>query len=292
MHLEPRYAVVPSFAHFRFPHQNTFPQYWAETFRLPTIEADATGSTTQLLRNMPDFRHGIVNRDETCRLTCSRLAVEAAHLVPLAEVEWFRANEMEQYASAHVSGTGPMDVSNALLLRRDLHWLFDRRNFVFVPKRGRWVCHVMDQLGEGELVDCYHNVPLLPLRGIGNEFLLARVAWTVLARNVFLNTVFQPRSLVLVREDGQVETRDVSPKECRQIRDIGLRGTAGGKSRSASPSKRKADEIADDVDGASSLWDGCTDMDDCHDGYGSMGEERGRKRFRFSPPTHLSTVCS
>jgi hypothetical protein len=61
---------------------------------------------------------------------------QAAHLCPRSEEEWFDANEMSLYnLNPQMNGTRTMDdISNAMLLRADLHQLFDAAKFVFVPK--------------------------------------------------------------------------------------------------------------------------------------------------------------
>jgi len=73
------------------------------------------------------------------------------------------------------------DARNVLLLRSDLHHLFDQGRFVFVPKRGVWVVHVLFGLPNEELAALYHNVALQPLSEVAVEFLLSRFAWTVLS---------------------------------------------------------------------------------------------------------------
>jgi len=78
------------------------------------------------------------------------------------------------------------DTRNVLLLRSDLHHLFDQARFVFVPKMDAWVVHVLFGLPNEELASLYHNVRLQPLSELSVEFLFTRFAWAVLSQTIFL----------------------------------------------------------------------------------------------------------
>ena len=71
---------------------------------------------------------------------------------------------------------------NVIALREDVHTLWDRMYFSFVPKLTSddtyaWVIHVHKP--SQEMHALYHNLQLQPLAGIRHEFLLARFAWDI-----------------------------------------------------------------------------------------------------------------
>jgi hypothetical protein len=71
---------------------------------------------------------------------------------------------------------------NVISLREDVHTLWDRMYFSFVPKLTSddtyaWVVHVHKP--SQEMHSLYHNLQLQPLAGIRHEFLLARFAWDI-----------------------------------------------------------------------------------------------------------------
>lgn len=74
------------------------------------------------------------------------------------------------------------DLSNALLLRTNLHIAFDKPKFVFVPKsssdpkKPRLVTHLVEALAE--LEHLYHNRALHSLTS-SIEIVFARFAWTI-----------------------------------------------------------------------------------------------------------------
>jgi hypothetical protein len=161
---------------------------------------------------------------------------------------------------------------NAILLRRDLHKLWDDHRFAFVPKQGQWVLHALWRSPSNELETEYHNLPLQPLYGIPTRFLLCRFALAILSKSVFLNQNME-RRLVTLDGDGIPRVRSMSSNEYRSFISTARRAN----SRSQSPKKRSrsaqgSDEAAVDGDvldeSASSAQD----------------EHRGRRmRRRWSP---------
>jgi len=80
---------------------------------------------------------------------------------------------MNQYTSR--SGMKPAmdDLSNVMLLRADVHKVFDLQHFVLVPRYGDICVYV---LGDSDQVRrLYHNTKLQPVL-LGPEFLLTRFA--------------------------------------------------------------------------------------------------------------------
>ena len=75
------YPVVPSFAHFQFPHGN-LPPSWA--IRIP-----------RRLSSLPQpssFDQTVLARDVSCRISHHIFGTESAHLVPRTEDHWFNTN--------------------------------------------------------------------------------------------------------------------------------------------------------------------------------------------------------
>jgi hypothetical protein len=254
-----RYPVVPSFAHFRFPHDNLPPSWTSASLAFPEPPPS--------LQRWTGFADMVVARDETCRITNHSLGTETAHLVPRSEEAWYRSNGMTLYNSRPEAGTD--DARNALLLRSDLHTLFDARKFVVVPKDNTWIVHVLVGRPSEELGALYHNVKLLPLVDLSVECLFARFAWAVLAQGLLVRNGVERRLVVLEKEETVV--RNVSGKQCRLTFEPQL---PGGKSRSVSPKKRQREEgnaANDDV--------GDDDDDDSLDD-GSIWSQRGRKKKR------------
>jgi hypothetical protein len=66
------------------------------------------------------------------------------------------------------------DTTNLMLLRVDLHRLFDQPGFALMPKAGKIVCYFVEM---SELVPLLHNVTLRPLNGVAIEYIFSRFAW-------------------------------------------------------------------------------------------------------------------
>ena len=108
---DPKYAIVPRFADWEFPHGN-LPQYWKHCVIPRDADAPRSGAS-------------IVGRDVSCRITAHREGTQTAHLVPTSEAVWFNHNTMNKYA---VDVETVNDGRNLILLRSDLHSIFDARN--------------------------------------------------------------------------------------------------------------------------------------------------------------------
>ena len=137
-------------------------------------------------------------RDGSCRVSEFTGGTEAAHLVPERDERWFKRNinRLGQYVADRGALKSPVnDIANRILLRRDIHLLFDERLFVFYPKRGNFVVHFLEHTDD--TLGNYHNAPLHPALCAG-FFHYPRLAWAVfpLLRQAFLGS---PRNL-LVRD--------------------------------------------------------------------------------------------
>lgn len=77
----------------------------------------------------------LLARDISCRFTATVEGTEHAPLVPRTQVDWFRRNTMFRYGVAPRPEIEPIDVPrNALLLRSDIHTVFDQRRFAITLK--------------------------------------------------------------------------------------------------------------------------------------------------------------
>jgi hypothetical protein len=174
---DPKYAIVPRFADWEFPHDN-LPQYWKNCVIPSDASAHRTGAP-------------IMVWDVSCRITAHVEGTQTAHLVPTSEAIWFNHNRMNTY----IKDVDTVDdCRNLILLRSDLHSIFDARRFAVVPKlpdtdeKPAFVIHALTGNARSEIVQLYHNVPLQPLTEIAIEFLFARFAWTIIRyANSFLN---------------------------------------------------------------------------------------------------------
>lgn len=123
------YPVVPSFAHFQFPHDN-LPPLWA-TMKIPWHLGNTRPRPSSLDQD-------VLTRDKSCRISQNILGTESAHVIPRVEDGWFNADQMLLYSSRPdmAAANATDDTRNVLLLRSDLHYVFDQGGFVFVPKGG------------------------------------------------------------------------------------------------------------------------------------------------------------
>ena len=168
----------------------------------------------------------VAMRDISCRVTQCKEGTQIAHIIPASETEWFMSQGLSSVAEFD-------DASNAILLRSDVHKIFDSKYFTIVPKHPDQECvliaHVFGRNCPEEVIRLYHDVPMQPLYGIKMEFLLARFAWTIFdSVKIFLEQNV-PRRLKVKGENGEVQEKVCSPQECR---------SHASRPRSTSPSKR------------------------------------------------------
>ncbi|EEU38240.1 uncharacterized protein NECHADRAFT_66931 [Fusarium vanettenii 77-13-4] len=157
-----RYAVVPSFNDWQFPHDK-LPDWWIA----PT---SSLGLHTK-----------------RCAVTNTSYAFTWAHLIPKEEQQWFNKNGMGLYGGGSHSLD---DQHNILPLKADLYVCFDQSVFALVPKQHRepngefrteYVLHVLDAR-ESEFAALYQDRPIKCLVSGSREYLFARFAWTVISR--------------------------------------------------------------------------------------------------------------
>jgi hypothetical protein len=229
--LEPyKYPVVPSFWHWRFPHNNPPPGWSFALDGSTQDEPDVPPSSVSNLSQM------VKDRDKNCRLSGWRDRLHAAHLCPGAELAWFREHDMDKYnASSTLAGPYVIDdMANQLALRADIHGAFDDRVFIFTRKYDAWVNHFLDatyQLGAR-----YHNciTPISPF--VHQAFVFARVAWAILPR--LKNFLVQADRLVYVKTPSSrmIQEKEMSAQALGDL--IGI----ASKSRNKCSQKRQRPE--------------------------------------------------
>ncbi|KAJ6041586.1 hypothetical protein N7460_006976 [Penicillium canescens] len=140
---------------------------------------------------------------------------------------------------------------NTILLRRDLHKMWDDHKFAIVPKAGKWVVHVLWNSSVVEIQERYHNLELQPLAGVSRHFFLCRFALAVFSNSPFLSQRV-PRKLILVDYEGlaEVQVREMAPDEYqRKFSTLSTRAN----NRSQSPKKRSRSAPRNEVDDGSVL---------------------------------------
>lgn len=182
------------------------------------------------------------------------------------------------------------DDKNILVLRKDLHHLFDSRRFTFVPKRFRacasepaeLVTHVLLPSGSPEFVGLYHNRSPQLIRGISVECLFARFAWSLFTDEhiPFLQSDLKYTVRLWDKANGEAETQTLRGLDVRSSAQVF--DSTRSQSRSVSPKKRSLliqdGGRADDSDGY--LSDDGDSTGDEHDRDSWDESPRGRPRKR------------
>jgi HNH endonuclease len=271
------YEIFPSFRHWA---PSPLPTYWKKC----AISKDPPHPMPRTTAMQ------VANRDISCRITQCKESTEIAHIIPSSEMDWYRSRAMSRHADFN-------DASNAVLLRPDVHKIWDSKKFTIIPRLSgevsALVVHVFGRNCSDEVVRLYHDVKLQPVFGVKLELLHARFAWTLFSCYVeeFLKQDVK-RWLRVRNENGSYESRLCSPQECRDY---------ATRARSSSPSKRsrtqtsQADAEDDGFQRERSL--SCTSC-----GSNSLTEEaeqeypdeqgRGRKRRRSCSHDVSLTECS
>ncbi|KAL8364907.1 hypothetical protein RB595_003947 [Gaeumannomyces hyphopodioides] len=290
-----KYPVYASFHHWRFPHSD-LPEPW----RSVALPENIHPTNSVPLAG----KQAVVARDGSCRITAVIDACETAHVIPYSERNWFASNQMIQYVREPMAHLPIDDERNLILLRRDLHFLFDRNRYVFVPKRLpplpsassqspslAIAIHILQPKGSIQLVDTYHNCLTQPLRGLSPEMLFARFAWALFHEEIV--TFFRADEAVVVRTWDKAAgcVKDDTLRANAVARIAQVFEPAGTRSRSGSPRKRallSRDRESQDRDLCEE-----SDLDwDEENGWDAEGDDkeeaadqrlRGRRRFRSSP---------
>ncbi|KAL6409837.1 hypothetical protein AUP68_06235 [Ilyonectria robusta] len=222
---EDQYPVVPNFDHFVCP--DTLPPPYASAPILSSTGDDA------------------VRRDRTCRITASSRPNETAHIIPSAQSDWWQRNRMSILYTGNAERGLDRSAENTILLRSDLHKMWDDNKFAIVPKAEKWAVHVLWHSPIVEIQERYHNLELQPLADVSRHFFLCRFAMAVFSKGVFL-TQKVPTKLVFVGGNGSnhVRVQNMAVDEYQQFCMTSTRAS----SRSQSPKKRQRSAAGDLVD--------------------------------------------
>ena len=148
------------------------------------------------------------NRDGSCRLTDSIEETNVAHVISISEETWFVENEMIDYThDIWIIDT----FVNLLLLRKDIHHVYDHLKWTMTLKLFKWCCIYIDSAQE--FVALYHNVEIWSLHDISFEYLLvdfANVIFYLLYS--FLNNNVSKRLI-----EQSVETQESIDKKVSEI---------------------------------------------------------------------------
>lgn len=244
-----QYPVVPTFDHFLCP-----------------ADLPASYTSASVLSSPAD---DVIRRDLTCRITACALPNETAHIIPASQNDWWQRNSMFLHTANPNQGLDTRCADNTILLRRDLHKMWDDDKFVIVPKAGKWVVHVLWNSSVADILE-YHNLELQPLAGVSRHFFLCRFALALLSNSAFLGQRV-PRKLFIVDDcSTEVQIRTMAADEY-------LRKFSRATSRSQSPKKRQRSTPGNGSNGRDSP--GAEERQDQNDEEDGRGRSRKRKRL-------------
>ncbi|KAI0385907.1 hypothetical protein F5Y04DRAFT_245022 [Hypomontagnella monticulosa] len=172
------YPITPSFTHWVFP-EKPIPRPWREVEILPIPPSKE--AAIALAAN----DDAIIVRDESCRISRFSCGLEKAYLVPTAEEVWFQFNRMNRFNYNASSIPSIDDVANRILLRADIHHVFDSKGLVIIPKledsKYNLVTYILhtNRLYIPELHPLFHNRRCQEFYGVSKEDLFARFAWSI-----------------------------------------------------------------------------------------------------------------
>ncbi|KAI9765493.1 MAG: hypothetical protein M1840_007319 [Geoglossum simile] len=227
-----KYPICPSFADWIFPH-NCLPTDWSSQLVSGPPAAPKPPS---------GFTEKVLSRDNACVLTGRQTSIQACHLCPRAEDNWFWRNSMHQYVLEEVTRADYAidDFTNGITLRADLHIEFDACGFVFMRKSEHgYTVHCLR--ATPDILPAHHNRQTRPLTTIRPEFIYTRLAYAIFPRvSSFLSCGWSLKKVVRLKADSGVETEivDVAAKEFRKPPPM---------SQNSSPRKRSQQaSMADD----------------------------------------------
>lgn len=217
------YPIVPSFRDWKFP--NCLPPLW-ESYaqQVPPYYEPFSGTTDQKII--------VRGRDRSCRLTNSRDCTHVSHIIPVTELDWFTWNIMSHHAIREDFSIN--SATNRILLRPDIHKLFDQHAWVITPKalggKAALYCHVLNDRWP-DLAPLYHNRKMHPLNGVSVHYLFARFARAIFGTlEIFLVSGVSRRLTIRVKSTGKMETKEYDASELQK-----LYSTTSSRSRSSTP---------------------------------------------------------
>ncbi|RKL20547.1 hypothetical protein BFJ72_g15020 [Fusarium proliferatum] len=251
------YPIVPSFDNFQCPHE--LPESWLDDLAL--IELGVYRDARQ--------------RDSGYRIIGSFLPTELAHIIPQAQSDWWQKNLMYTYVTNADESFDAKCPDNTILLRCDMHKMWDDDRFAVLPKAGGWYTHVLLNSTTTEVEQEYHNVQLQPLRGVSRYFFFCRFALAIFAKGAFLRQRIR-RNLAILDHSGSSKVREMSVDEYKELTNLAARGT----SRSTSPTKRQRRDQSQ----SSPQSEAFSHVDDTPEDDADQEFTRGRSRKRAGSP--------
>lgn len=105
-------------------------------------------------------------------LSVAITTVSNRHIFVLVQAAWFNDNGMQKYNTNLIlyPDVSVDDISNALILRANIHEVFDDMALTIVPKESQWVTHFLRTTQD--LGQSYHNTKLQLPRSISVGSLL------------------------------------------------------------------------------------------------------------------------
>ncbi|KAH8714825.1 hypothetical protein GQ44DRAFT_762634 [Phaeosphaeriaceae sp. PMI808] len=214
------YAIVPTFREWRFPHDH-LPAHWQQLPQAAPPNHIASPSNLTVTLQI---------RDGSCRISGCQEELQVAHVVPRAELDWWKGNNMSRYNLCLADTID--DTKNALLLRADLHIAFDKP--ACDGSGMRLFFHLLTTSPGYE--HFYHNREL-HTSAIGVEMLYARFAWSLFPLlSGFLSCRTNRRLIIRAAVDSLPDCRGFfAASFCEQF------SISATRRRSQSPKKRKPD---------------------------------------------------
>ncbi|KAH8749210.1 hypothetical protein F5883DRAFT_232378 [Diaporthe sp. PMI_573] len=280
------YPIVPSFEDWQFPHGGFSNLGWntddADTTATPgpgpTLPPDAPTTSLPKTSLHPSpvppiaiFAVPAVPRHKFSRCVLSNYdySITKAHLVPSANINWFRINSMRLYEDKQQSMRFIHNTRNILTIRADLHTMWDTHTFTLVPKQGRFVAHVLTALTPGgrEFAAEWHNRPTQrnALEGVAKQYMFAKFAQAIfmllkpfVAFAPLRRYVARLRAKAAEEQDGEEQEFEVQREWLSGAALQDLYSGGGSRRASESPSSRKRSRSEtsadDDEDDDESEW--------------------------------------
>lgn len=118
-----------------------------------------------------------------CVLSNHAYSISKAHLIPSANIEWFRINNMKQYEDEQQSQRFINNTNNIVPIRYDLHTAWDAHAFAFLPKQNQFVAHILAVRTQSsrEFAADWHNrlVQKNAFESVAKQYMFAKFAQAI-----------------------------------------------------------------------------------------------------------------
>ncbi|KAI0112007.1 hypothetical protein F4814DRAFT_424426 [Daldinia grandis] len=242
------YAITPTFDDWDIP--KVIPSPWHQV-AVPLDQSDLSPAETRAA--------------QPCYLSSSLNSVQQAHIIPGAEVNWAKRNQIGNELIG-LNKDVLEDWRNKIPIRSDLHYLWDHGYLTFLPKsisgtatRVYELCVHVNRVGQDppkgyENIELYQNRIIRNLHGVPANFLFARFAWSIFNEEVLC--LFRSKQSFLVRIKVLNEVGEYD-EECKELQEHKICKRTPGSSRLYSPrvdrsNKRKRSNEKEDEDCLSS----------------------------------------